>query len=66
MAGGNCTLPSKHAAEWQKMMKDFIFYTIAANIIALIATLAGASLAVIIFSSLLIPPVILIIIRLIR
>ena len=48
------------------MMKDFIFYTIAANIIALIATLAGASLAVIIFSSLLIPPVILIIIRVIR
>jgi len=48
------------------MMKDFIFYTIAANVIALIAALAGASLAVILFSSLLIPPILLIIIRIIR
>ena len=49
-----------------KMVKDFIFYAIAANVIALIAALAGASLPVILFSSLLLPPVILIIIRLIR
>ncbi len=49
-----------------QMMKDFIFYTIAANVIALIAALAGANLAVILFSSLLIPPVLLIIIRIIR
>lgn len=48
------------------MMKDFIFYAIAANIIALIAALAGASLAVILFSSLLIPPIILILIRILR
>jgi len=48
------------------MMKDFIFYAIAANVIALIAALAGASLAVILLSSLLIPPVILILIRIIR
>jgi len=48
------------------MMKDFIFYAVAANIIGLIAALAGASLAVILFSSLLIPPIILIIIRIIR
>ena len=48
------------------MMKDFIFYAIAANIIALIAALAGASLAVILFSSLLIPPILLIIIRILR
>ncbi|MBA7470240.1 MAG: hypothetical protein GH158_05235 [Dehalococcoidia bacterium] len=48
------------------MKKDFIFYAIAANVIALIAALAGASLPVILFSSLLLPPVILIIIRLIR
>jgi len=48
------------------MMKDFIFYAIAANVIALIAALAGASLAVILFSSLLIPPILLIIIRIIR
>jgi hypothetical protein len=48
------------------MVKDLIFYTIAANVIALIATLAGASLAVILFTSLLIPPVILIVWRIIR
>jgi hypothetical protein len=48
------------------MVKDFIFYSIAANVIALIAALAGASLTVIIFSSLLIPPALLIIIRVIR
>jgi len=47
-------------------MKDFIFYTVAANIIALIASLAGASLTVIIMSALLIPPIILIIFRIIR
>lgn len=48
------------------MVKDFIFYAIAANVIALVATLAGASLAVILFTSLLIPPIILLIIRIIR
>jgi hypothetical protein len=48
------------------MLKDFIFYTIAANVIALIAVLLGASLAVILFTSLLIPPVILIVWRIIR
>ena len=48
------------------MLKDIIFYTVAANVIALIAYVAGASLAVILFSSLLIPPLILLIIRIIR
>jgi len=48
------------------MMRDFIFYAVAANVIALIAALAGASLAVILFTSLLIPPILLIIVRLIR
>ncbi len=48
------------------MRKDFIFYAVAANVIALIAALAGASLAVILFSSLLIPPILLILIRIIR
>jgi len=48
------------------MLKDFVFYVVAANVIALIAVLAGASLAVILFSSLLIPPILLIIIRVIR
>ncbi len=43
-----------------------MFYAVAANVIALIAVLAGASLAVILFSSLLIPPILLLIIRLIR
>ena len=46
--------------------KDLIFYMVAANVIALIASLAGASLPVILFSSLLIPPILLIIIRIIR
>ncbi len=48
------------------MLKDFVFYAVAANVIALIAALAGASLAVILFSSLLIPPILLLIIRVIR
>ena len=46
--------------------KDIIFYVIAANVIALIAGVAGASLPVILFSSLLIPPLLLLIIRIIR
>ena len=46
--------------------KDIIFYVITGNVIALIAGLAGASLPVILFLSLLIPPIILIILRIIR
>ena len=46
--------------------KDIIFYMIAGNVIALIAGVAGADLPVILFSSLLIPPVLLIIVRIIR
>ncbi len=46
--------------------KDIIFYMVAANVIALIAGIAGASLSVILFSSLLIPPLILLVIRIIR
>ncbi len=46
--------------------KDIIFYIVAANVIALIAGVAGASLPVILFTSLLIPPIILLIIRIIR
>ena len=48
------------------MLKDLIFYTVAANVIAGIAYLVGASLAVILLSSLLIPPVILLVIRIMR
>jgi len=46
--------------------KDYIFYIIASSVIALIAEVVGASLPVILFASLLIPPIILIIIRIIR
>jgi len=46
--------------------KDIIFYVITGNVIALIAGFAGASLLVIMFLSLLIPPIILIILRIIH
>ena len=46
--------------------KDIIFYIVAANVIALIAGVAGASLPVILFSALLAPPLLLLIIRIIR
>ena len=46
--------------------KDIVFYIVAANVIALIAGVAGASLPVILFSSLLIPPLLLLVIRIIR
>jgi hypothetical protein len=46
--------------------KDLIFYSVASSIIALIAQLAGASITVILFLSLLIPPIILLIFRIIR
>ena len=48
------------------MVKDLIFYSIAASVIATVAGIAGASLPVILFTSLLIPPIILLIIRIIR
>ena len=48
------------------MVKDLIFYWVAAGVIALIAQLAGASLTIILLSALLIPPIILLIIRVIR
>ena len=47
-------------------MKDLIFYIVVSTVIALIAQLAHASLAVILLTSLLIPPIILLIIRIIR
>ncbi len=45
--------------------KDLIFYIIVGNVIALIAGVAGASLPVILFLSLLVPPLLLLIIRII-
>ncbi len=47
-------------------MKDLIFYFVAGSVIGLIAQFAGASLAVIMLCSLLIPPVILLILRILR
>jgi len=48
------------------LKREFIFYIVVGNIIAVIAGVAGASLPVILFSALLIPPVLLIIIRIVR
>jgi hypothetical protein len=47
-------------------MKELIFYSVAASVIGLIAQLAGASLTVILLTSLLIPPVILLVFRMLR
>ena len=48
------------------MRRDYIFYVIASSVISLVATFAGASLTVILISALLIPPIILLVIRIIR
>ncbi|MEK7354764.1 MAG: hypothetical protein AABZ77_09690 [Chloroflexota bacterium] len=47
-------------------MKDLVFYSISGAVIAGIAQLLGASLTVIIFASILIPPLILLVIRIRR
>jgi hypothetical protein len=46
--------------------RDMIFYTISSTVISFIAAFAGASLSVILFSALLIPPFILLVIRIVR
>ncbi|MFC2070137.1 hypothetical protein ACFLTB_03055 [Chloroflexota bacterium] len=46
--------------------KDIIFYIIVGNVIGWIAGFAGASLTVILLLSLLVPPVILIILRILH
>jgi len=48
------------------LTRNIVFYTVAATVIALIAQVAGASLPIVLFSSLLGPPVLLLIIRIIR
>ncbi len=48
------------------VVKELVFYSIAAGVIGLIAQVAGASLPIILFLSLLIPPLLLLIIRIIR
>ena len=68
--GGRSTLTCC-GSKWQeigdnKLLKDLIFYSIASSVIAVVAGIAGASLPVILFTSLLIPPVILIIMRILR
>lgn len=47
-------------------MREFVFYTIAGGVIAAIAQAAGASLAVTLFASLLIPPLLLLVFRILR
>jgi len=47
-------------------MKEPLFYSVAGTIIGLIAQAAGANLAVILLTSLVIPPLILLIIRIVR
>ena len=44
-------------------MKDLVFYTVAGTIIGVIAELAGASLTVIVLLSLLVPPIIILALR---
>ena len=48
------------------MLKNIVFYTVAGSVIALIAQVAGASLPVVLFSALLGPPFLLLIIAIIR
>ena len=47
-------------------VKELIFYSVGASVIAVIAQVAGASIAVTLFSSLLIPPALLLAVRIIR
>jgi len=47
-------------------MKELVFYAVAGTIIGLIAQFAGASLTVVLFLSLLIPPVILLAIKILH
>ena len=48
------------------MLKNLVFYTITSSIIALIAQAAGASLPLVIFLALLGPPLILLVIAVLR
>ena len=47
-------------------MKGLLFYTIAGSVVAAVAQAAGASLAVTLFASLLIPPILLLVFRVMR
>lgn len=48
------------------MLKNMIFYSVAGGLIALVLQAVGASLTVVLLSSLIGPPVLLLAIRLIR
>ena len=56
----------EHPGDAMGSKKDILFYVVAANVIAVITGIAGVSLPVILFSSLIIPPLILLVIRIIR
>ncbi len=58
---GNATIASGIAD-----MKDMLFYSVVGTVIGLIAQALGANIAVILLSSLLIPPIILLVIRILR
>jgi hypothetical protein len=47
-------------------MKELLFYAVAGTVIGLIAQFAGANLTVVIFLSLLVPPIILLAIRILH
>ena len=48
------------------MLKNLLFYMVASAVIALIAQLVGASLGVVLFASLVGPPVLLLIVGIMR
>ncbi len=48
------------------MFKDIVFYSVAASVIGLIAQVAGASLTITLFLSLLVPPLLLLLFRITR
>ena len=48
------------------MLKNLMFYTVAGTLIGLVLQAVGASLGVVLFSSLIGPPVLLLTVRLIR
>ncbi len=43
------------------MLKNFVFYTVASTVIAMIAQIAGASLGVVLFAALVGPPALLLV-----
>ena len=46
--------------------KSFVFYAVVSSVVALVAGAAGASLAVILMASLVVPPFLLLLVRIVR